>query len=115
MKFVVRIPITDKIKIICRGYWFLLDNINPISAPLPFILRSSCSSTTDAELILTRRDTQQHKVDRVLSFFSSRPNWDPLTRRQECPPPLVTGGGTLAYGEEVGGPNSDEGTDTMEL
>ncbi len=44
-----------------------------------------------------------NRVDRVLSFFSSRPNWDPhiLTRRRVCPPlPLVGGGGSR---EGVGG------------
>jgi hypothetical protein len=46
----------------------------------------------------------KHRVDRVLGFFSSRPNWDspaPSTAG-ECvpPPPLVGGGGgdTLACG-----------------
>ncbi len=30
---------------------------------------------------------QQHRVDRVPGFFSSRPNWDP-PRRRMCPLPL---------------------------
>ncbi len=53
-----------------------------------------------------------HRVDRVLSFFSSRRSWDYTN-----PPPLVGGGGgTRALaGEGMGGPNSDEGTDTMVL
>ncbi len=60
-----------------------------------------------------------HRVDRVLGFFSSRPNWGP-------PPPLPQasvsssfdsdgGGGTLARGSGGGGSNSDEGTDTVVL
>jgi hypothetical protein len=40
-----------------------------------------------------------HRVDRVLGFFSCRPNWDP-------PTPLLAGGGG-----GMGGPDSDEGTD----
>ncbi len=58
-----------------------------------------------------------HKVDRVLGFFSSRPNRDPhpLTRRRLCPPSLwFLGRDTLACGCGRGGggggsPNSDEG------
>jgi hypothetical protein len=38
----------------------------------------------------------------------------PHTRRRVCPPPLHwLEGYTLACGEGVGGPNSDEGTDTV--
>ncbi len=60
-----------------------------------------------------------HRVDRELGFFSSRPNWgpDPLTRRRACLPPFGSGGGrthSLA-GDWVGGPNSNEGTDTVVL
>jgi hypothetical protein len=37
-----------------------------------------------------------HSIDRVLSFLSSRPNWDPpplpLTSRRVCSPRLVPGG-----------------------
>ncbi len=47
-----------------------------------------------------------HRVDRVLGFFSSRPNWDPpmhfLTHTPVCPPPPVSGGG-LAGGRGGGG------------
>jgi hypothetical protein len=40
----------------------------------------------------------------------------PLTRRPVCSPLLwFRGGYTLTAGEGVGGPNSDEGTDTMVL
>ncbi len=40
----------------------------------------------------------------------------PLTRRRVCSPLLwFRGGYTLTAGEGVGGPNSDEGTDTMIL
>ncbi len=42
-----------------------------------------------------------HTVDRVLGFFSSRPNWDSPTPAGECVPPLVGGGYSLA--EEGGG------------
>ncbi len=51
-----------------------------------------------------------HRVDRVLSFFSSRRNWDSPTPSPagECaPPPLGK--------RRWGGPNSDEGTYTVVL
>jgi hypothetical protein len=66
---------------------------------------------------------EKHKVDRVLGFFSNRPNWDPLTPSPagECAllplkVTLLVGGGidSLA-GEGVGGPNSDNGTKTVVL
>jgi hypothetical protein len=52
-----------------------------------------------------------HRVNRVLGFLSSRPNWVPhtLTSRRSG------GGGTLVAGEWAGDPNSDEGTDTVVL
>jgi hypothetical protein len=48
-----------------------------------------------------------HRVDRVLGFFSSRRNWDlhPLFPGEEH---------TCVIGE-LGGPNPDEGTDTVVL
>ncbi len=50
---------------------------------------------------------EEYRVDRVLGFFSSRPNWDPHTPSPagECvSPPLVWGGGyTLACGKRGGG------------
>ncbi len=56
-------------------------------------------------------------MDKVLGFFSSRPNWDPpLTRRRvNPPPPFGSGGGTHSHAGEVVGDNSDEGTDTVVL
>jgi hypothetical protein len=66
---------------------------------------------------LYRHKSLCHRVDRVLSFVSSRWNWDshPLTCRRVCiPPPLVPGGGGQSMGEEgMGGPNSDAGTYTL--
>jgi hypothetical protein len=62
--------------------------------------------------------TVHHRVDRVLGLFSSRPIWapHPLTRKRVCPPPLVPRGETHSLaGEGLGGPNSDEGTDTVVL
>jgi hypothetical protein len=61
---------------------------------------------------------QVHRVDRVLGFFSSRPDWNPftpLTRRRVCPPLWFRGKGkhTRLREREWGSPNSDEGTDTL--
>ncbi len=45
-----------------------------------------------------------HRVDRVLGFFSSRPNWDHLTRRRQCPPLWFRGwGGHTRWGGGLGG------------
>jgi hypothetical protein len=60
--------------------------------------------------------TVHHRVDRVLGFFSSRPNWDYPTphRRRVCPPLPLVPGDTLACVRGGGrDPNSDEGTDTV--
>ncbi len=56
-----------------------------------------------------------HRVDRVLGFFSSCPNCDSPTPTPpgECVPPLV--GGDTHLRERGGVANSDEGTDTVEL
>ncbi len=54
-----------------------------------------------------------HRVDRVLSFFSSRWNWNtppPHPQASVCPSP---GGG--AHSLAGGGPNSNEGTCTVAL
>ncbi len=57
------------------------------------------------------------RIDRVLSFFSSRPNWDPppFIRRRVLhpPPPFGSGGAHSIAGEGMGGPSSDEETDTV--
>ena len=54
----------------------------------------------------------------VLSFLSSRPNWDPPPpphpQASVTPPPLVPGG-TYSLAREGVDPNSDEGTDTVVL
>jgi hypothetical protein len=61
--------------------------------------------------------SQKHRVDRVLSFFSSRRNWDsPPPTPQAClGPPLLWfrgEGHKIACGRGAGGggPNSNEGT-----
>ncbi len=73
----------------------------------------------DSWALRAQPEIHGQNVDRVLSFFSSRPNWDSPTPSPggECPPPpLVPGeGDTLTAGEGVGGPNSDEETDTLVL
>jgi hypothetical protein len=81
-------------------------------------------ATSDPELALlfvfsTPHNTASHRVGRVLSFISSRRNWDSPhpSPAGECGPPFGSGGrGTLA-GERGGweSPNSDEGTYTVVL
>jgi hypothetical protein len=63
-----------------------------------------------------------HRVGRVLSFFSTRWNWDsptPLAAGECAPPPptLWSGGGghTRLRERGWGSPNSDEGTFTVVL
>jgi hypothetical protein len=64
-----------------------------------------------------------HIVDGAISFFLQSSELGlphPLTRRRVLselsPPPLWWGGGAHSHaGEGVGGPNSNEGTDTMVL
>jgi hypothetical protein len=58
-----------------------------------------------------------HRVDRVLGFFSSRPNWDSPTPLPagEFPPPSGQGKGHTRLQEWGWGPNSDEGTDNVIL
>jgi hypothetical protein len=62
---------------------------------------------------------RHHRVYRVQGFFSSRPNWDFPTPSHagECvPSSFDSGGDTLMYGRGgEGGPNFDEGTDTVLL
>jgi hypothetical protein len=54
-----------------------------------------------------------HRVDRVLGFFSSRPNWDStmhsLTRRRACPHHLVQRGGGDTLACERGGSQFQRG------
>ncbi len=58
------------------------------------------------EIVVNVTDRQGYRVDRVLSFLSSRRNWDsptPLSRRRVCPPLWLRGGGAHSLGgEEVG-------------
>jgi hypothetical protein len=59
----------------------------------------------------------RHRVDRVSRFLFSRPNWvRPLPHPQASVSPLWFGGGGVhsLAGEGVGGPKSDERTDTVE-
>jgi hypothetical protein len=62
-----------------------------------------------------------HRVDRVPGFLSNRSNWvcpPPHPQANAVPPPSLVPGGGGGYslaGELLGGPNSDEGTDTEEL
>jgi hypothetical protein len=53
-----------------------------------------------------------HRVDKVLCFFSSRPNWDP-------PPPNPAGASVFPLaggrGGGAGESHSDEGTNTVVL
>ncbi len=62
---------------------------------------------------------ETHRIGRVLSFFSSRRNWDSPTPHPQAsmPPPLwFRGGGEHSLaGKGWGRPNSDEGTYTVVL
>jgi hypothetical protein len=50
-------------------------------------------------------DSKRHRVDRVLGFFSSRPNCDSPSPSNagECVPPLLVPGGTHSLAGELGG------------
>jgi hypothetical protein len=67
------------------------------------------------------QDILPHRVGRVLSFFSSRRNWDspnPSPAGECAPPPPVLAGGAHSLAREGLGeshPKSDEGTYTMVL
>ncbi len=59
-----------------------------------------------------QRIGDRHRVDRVVSFFSSRRNWDspnPSPAGECAPPPPPPGSG----GRSWESPNSDEGTYTL--
>ncbi len=67
------------------------------------------------------RDSSSHRIDRVLGFYFSRPNWDspaPSPAGEVVPPLWFRGGHTrlreLEWGGG-GGPNSDMGSDTVGL
>ncbi len=62
------------------------------------------------------RHNWKHRVDRVLSLFSSRRNWGSPIPSPECVPPLwFRGGGPTRLRERGwGSPSSDEGTDWKE-
>jgi hypothetical protein len=63
-------------------------------------------------------DITHLRVDRVLGFSSSRPNWDSLIRRRVCSPLLcwfTEGVQTRLRERRWGNPHSDEGTDTVVL
>jgi hypothetical protein len=73
----------------------------------------------EQEVTMSSRDNgeegKQHRVGRVLSFFSSRRNWDSPkpSAEGECGPPLwYRGEGHTRWRES---PNSDEGTYTAVL
>jgi len=56
-----------------------------------------------------------NKVAGVPGSLSSRPNWvrPPLYHKRGVLPPFGSGGAHSLEGEGVGGPKSDEGTDTV--
>jgi hypothetical protein len=63
-------------------------------------------------LVGGRGDGLSHRVDRVLSFFSSRLNWTPPlphTQASVYPPPLWLRGAHSLGGEEMGGGGSQFG------
>jgi hypothetical protein len=65
-----------------------------------------------------KKDGARHRVERVPDFFSSRPNWDPLPHYPQTsvsPPSFFLGRDLACERGGGGGPNSDEGTDTVVL
>jgi hypothetical protein len=57
---------------------------------------------------------ENHRVDRVLGFrLQSSELGLPAPQASVSPPPLVPGGTHSLGGEGMGGPNSDDGTDTV--
>jgi hypothetical protein len=82
-------------------------------------LSSSCPDSHYIRFV-SGGNSDHHRVDRVLSFLSSRPNWaspPPHTQASVYPSPLVPrGGGQTRLRERGwGSPNSNEGTDTVVL
>jgi hypothetical protein len=82
------------------------------------IYENSFVNITEVELISAMG--LSHRVDRVLRVLSSRWNWVSPTPSPACECVLPSygwgGGGSHPLGGEgVGGPNSDEGTDTVLL
>jgi hypothetical protein len=77
---------------------------------IPYKVRSGRERTGPVGIV----EGGHHRVGRVLSFFSSRRNWDSpnLPTAGECSPhPLVRGGGHTRLRERGwGSPNSDDGT-----
>ncbi len=63
------------------------------------------------------KERRGHRVYRVPGFLSSRPNGvpTPLTHKRVLLPLWVQGGIHTHLGEGVGGPNSDDRTDTLVL
>jgi hypothetical protein len=81
--------------------------------PTPSSLLTEMSSSNMANLAILRGAT--HRVGRVLSFFSSRWNWDspnPSPARECAPPPFGTGGEGHTHWRDRGweSPNSNEET-----
>ncbi len=101
---------------------------------LPFKARQRCSSENfllNLKLVIKAENSRslylcfrcymyvQNTVYRMPGFLSNRPNLVPPPPQSlgSVAPPLFgsKGGDTLACGEGVGGPNSDEGTGTLVL
>ncbi len=82
-------------------------------------LRCECTLYLVIYSYCIMQETVSHRVDRLLSFFSSRRNWDSptlLAAGEYAPHPLVRGGGHTRLRERgLGSPNSDEGTYTVVL
>jgi hypothetical protein len=103
------------------AYWQKPESYGPIYTRLstmwePLIslqYNSRCSSifshtrTNWKEIVIPILDRTSHRVDRVLGFFFSRPNWDSLSRRRVCPPPsplwfpIPTRGQSLWYSRYI--------------
>ncbi len=64
------------------------------------------------KLVCDIMESTTYRVDKVLGFSLSRPNWDPLTRRRFFPSPFGSRGTHSLAGEGLWGSQFGRGTDT---
>ncbi len=103
--------------------WFTIINSMPVFSVLQKFKIKTLSKYLNFFKVrclcgMVQSERWHHRVDRVLSFLFSCPNWDYPTPSHagECvPSPFGSGGKHTRLREGGGGPNSNEGTDTVVL